>query len=56
MKFCVKRYWEVCDEVEVEAEHPDEAIEKAHDLPLSTNPEYVPDSINTDPQTDIQRI
>lgn len=56
MKFCVKRYWEVCDEVEVEAKNKDEAIEKAHEMRLSKYPEYVPDSINSDPETDVQKL
>lgn len=56
MIFVVKRYWEVCDEVQVSAKDKDEAIKKAHDLDLSTTPEYVPDSINSDPETDVQAI
>lgn len=52
-KFYVKRYWEVSDEVEVEANSIDEAIEKAHEMDL-TKGQYVDDSINSDPEVDVQ--
>ena len=57
MRFAVKRYWEICDEVEVEADSADKAIEAAHALPLDhTKAEYVPDSINSDPDTDVAQL
>ena len=57
MKFAVKRYWEICDTVEVVADSPGEAIEAAHALPLdNTKAEYVPDSINSDPDSDVQPL
>lgn len=56
MKYIVKRYWEVCDEVQVEADTPEEAIEKAHEMRSSKYPEYVPDSINSDPDCDVQEL
>ena len=57
MKFAVKRYWEMCDTVEVEANLPGEAIEAAHALPLdNTKAEYVPDSIDSDPDSDVQAL
>lgn len=43
MKYSVKRYWEVCDTVDVEAENVEEAIEIATELGLTTG-EYVMDS------------
>jgi hypothetical protein len=53
----VKRYWEICDTVEVEAESADKAIEAAHALPLdNTKAQYVPDSLNSDPDTDVQSL
>ena len=57
MKFRVKRYWELCDTVEVEAESVDKAIEDAHALWLdNTEAEYVPDSLNSDPVADVQQL
>lgn len=52
-KYIVKRYWEVCDSVEVDAISSDDAVNKACDLPLSDNPEYVPDSMNVDEDIDV---
>lgn len=49
MKFRVKLYWEMCGEVEVEADSVDQAIEKAVDGPLPQSSEYVMDSANADP-------
>ncbi len=55
MKFSVKRYWEVCDSVDVEANSPSEAIDTAHELPVdSATAEFVPDSMNSDPFNDVQ--
>ncbi len=54
MKYRVRRYWEVTDVVEVEAETVAEAIDLAHELPL-TEGDYVDDSINTDDQVDVFR-
>lgn len=57
MKFEVKRYWDVCDTVEVEADDVSEAIAIAHELPIdNTRAEYVPDSLNSDPECDVQRV
>lgn len=57
MKFTVKRYWELCDEVDVEAESADQAIAVAHGMPLdNTKAQYVPDSLDTDPDTDVQQL
>lgn len=54
MRYVVKRYWEVCDEVRVEAYSVETAIEAAHALPLDhTKADYVPDSLDTDPETDV---
>lgn len=50
--YTVKRYWEVCDYVEVEADSVEEAVEKAHELDL-TEGEHVPDSINSDEEGDV---
>lgn len=52
MKYSVKRYWEVCDTVDVEAENVEEAIEIATELGLTTG-EYVMDSFNID-EEDVQ--
>lgn len=54
-KYSVKRYWEMCDEVIVEAKSSGAAILKAHELPL-TDGEYVPDSINSDSETDVRNV
>lgn len=57
MKFAVKRYWSICDEVEVEADSPSEAIDIAHAMPVdSTKAEFVPDSMNSDPHCDVQSL
>ena len=54
MRFAVKRYWEMCDTVKVEAASADKAIEAAHAIPLDQNiAQYVPDSINSDPDADV---
>ncbi|TAK97418.1 MAG: hypothetical protein EPO07_13255 [Verrucomicrobia bacterium] len=57
MKNAVKRYWEVCDTVDVEANSPHEAIDVAHELPVDiTKAEYVPDSMNSFPDDDVQPL
>ena len=57
MKYVVKRYWEVCDSVEVNAGSVGEAIDLAHALPVDyTQAEYVPDSMNSDPSCDVQLL
>ena len=57
MRYAVKRYWELSDEVEVEASSVDEAIGRAHDLPLDESKgDYVPDSLNSDPEADVQPL
>ena len=57
MRFRVKRYWELCDEVEVEADGVDQAIEAAHALPLNnTKARFVPDSLNSDPDADVSQL
>ena len=57
MKYAVKRYWSVCDEVHVEANSISEAIGIAHELPVdSTKAEFVPDSMNSDPTCDVQQL
>jgi len=54
VKFTVKRYWEICDEVDVEADSTEAAIESAHALPLDfEKAAYVPDSLESDPETDV---
>lgn len=50
--YYVKRYWEMSDEVKVKANSEDEAIEKAHELPLTTG-RYVDDSMNSDEEVDV---
>jgi hypothetical protein len=57
MKYVVKRYWEVCDSVEVNAGSVSEAIGLAHALPVdNTRAEFVPDSMNSDPSCDVQPL
>ena len=57
MKFAVKRYWELCDSVEVNASSVSEAIDLAHELPVDvTKAEYVADSMNSDPSCDVQPL
>jgi hypothetical protein len=55
MRYAVKRYWEVCDSVEVEASSVGEAIDIAHAMPVdSAKAEFVPDSLNSDSFSDVQ--
>lgn len=55
--FIVKRYWQVCDTVQVSAASIAEAIQAAHELPLDhARAEYVPDSFASDPDTDVQPL
>ena len=57
MRFAVKRYWEVCETVEVDANSPGEAIDSAHALPVdNAKAEFVPDSMNTDSFCDVQPV
>lgn len=57
MRFAVKRYWSLCDSVDVEANSPSEAIDIAHEMPVdSTEAEFVPDSMNSDPTCDVQPL
>jgi len=57
MKFAVKRYWQLCDPVEVEADTPDQAIERAHEMPLDESKgDYVLGSLNSDPLVDVQPL
>lgn len=56
MKFKAKVYWEMSGEVEVEANSPEEAAQKAIDGPLPTQAEYVSDSCNCDAETDVQPV
>lgn len=54
MKYVVKRYWELCDLVEVNADSPSRAIELAHEMPVdSAGAMFVPDSMNSDPDSDV---
>jgi len=57
-KFKVKVYWEMCGEVEVEANSPAEAAKLAIDAPLpsSDNQEYVSDSANVDEELDVVEV
>jgi len=57
VRFKVKRYWEVCDEVEVEADDGAKAIEAAHALPLAAAKTHnVPDSLNSDLDADVFQL
>lgn len=57
MKYVVKRYWELCDSVEVNADSPSQAIELAHEMPIdNARAAFVPDSMNTDPEADVWPI
>ena len=57
MKFAVKRYWQLCDRVEVDATTRDEAIDTAHKLELDeSRGTYVLGSLNSDPEEDIEPI
>jgi hypothetical protein len=57
VKFAVKRYWSVCDSVDVEANSVSQAIDIAHELPVdNAKAEYVPDSMNSDPTCDVQAL
>ena len=56
-RFAVKRYWEMSDTVYVPATTIDGAILAGHALPLNlTKAEYVPDSMNSDRETDVQPL
>lgn len=57
-KYRVRVYWEMCGEVEVYAPNISEAHLKAVDCALTEieQADYVPDSINVDPDVDIQQI
>jgi len=56
-RFAVKRYWSVCDSVEVAADSVSEAIDIAHELPIdNAQAEFVPDSMNSDPSDDVQQL
>jgi hypothetical protein len=52
--YCVSRYWEAGDQVTVNAPSVEEAIKLAHAKPLSENPDFVPDSMHTDKDADVQ--
>jgi hypothetical protein len=54
-KFAVIRYWEMRDEVTVEAIDEESAIDAAHALPF-TKGEYVNDSMNSDIESDVQEV
>lgn len=57
MRYAVKRYWELCDTVHVEADDIDKAIEAAHELSVdNSKAEFVPDSMNSDPSCDVQPV
>lgn len=57
MKYVVKRYWSVCDSVDVNANSVSEAIATAHEMPAdSAKAEFVTDSMNTDPEADVWPI
>lgn len=57
MKYVVKRYWQVCDAVEVEANSIDDAIELAHETPLDNAlADYVLGSLNSDPSEDVRPL
>ena len=57
MRFKVKRYWQLCDSVEVEADTPDQAIERAHEMPLNEfRGDYVMGSLNSDPHADVEPV
>jgi len=54
MKYVVKRYWELCDTVEVDANSVSKAIELAHEMPTdNARAAFVPDSMNTDPDSEV---
>ena len=47
MKYVVKRYWELCDSVEVNADSPSQAIELAHEMPIdNARAAFVPEMIH----------
>lgn len=58
MIYNVKVYWEVCGVVEVEANSPQEAADKAMgpDVPLPNKIDYVEDSINVDVDLDVHEV
>lgn len=54
MKFKVRRYWSVCDLVEVEASSVSVAIDLAHELPAdNARAEFVSNSMNTNPDSEV---
>jgi hypothetical protein len=54
MKYAVKRYWQFCDAVEVEADSIAQAIERAHEMPLNElQGEYILSSLYIDPSADV---
>lgn len=54
MKYVVKRYWELFDSVEVEADSEAQAIARAHEMPTDNGrAHFVPDSMNTDPDSEV---
>ncbi len=57
MKFAVKRYWQLCDEVHVDADSIDDAIERAHKMPLNEfQGDFVLGSLNSDPHVDVEQL
>jgi len=57
MTLAVRRYWSICDSIEMEANSVNEAIDIAHAMPVERNKaEFVPDSINSDPSDDVQSL
>jgi hypothetical protein len=58
MKYRAKVYWEMCGEIEVEADSPEQAAEIAMDgnTPFPEEKEYVTDSVNCDPECDVHPI
>lgn len=56
-KYKVRRYWAMCDTVKVEAASIGQAIEKANAQGINAaKAEYVPDSISSDPQADVELV
>jgi len=55
-KYICKLYWEVCGEIEVEANSSEEAAKKAEAGNLPEGYEYVPDSEYCDPESDVQLL
>jgi len=56
MKFAIKRYWEMTDTVEVEADSKEDAIEKALGMLTYSDAEFVNGSVNVDEEVDVQLI